>query len=121
MTAAKGKRRSRFEHVCRNGHVRTPENTYVKKDGARQCMDCPGWQQRSLSTKQRAEVNRTEPDADYYHRALSAKELAYLRSLIPCTGCGAAFGADHDDLCLVPYNREADGTHTTLERMRAAS
>ena len=33
---------SRMDEVCGNGHVRTPENTYWRKDrpGQRQCLDC---------------------------------------------------------------------------------
>lgn len=154
----------RFEHVCRNGHRRTEENTYIRKDGARQCKDCPGFQRKQLSTKQRRLLDsglrelprvpsngtpdpcrprrsrahgaagrpaqpRTAPtpkqvrdttSGPIYHRVLSPEQLDYLRSLIPCAGCGAPFGAAHDARCLVPYNRENDGAEPSRNTRAAA-
>lgn len=117
--------RPRYEHVCRNGHVRTEANTHLRSDGGRQCMDCPGFQRKRLSTRQRRlldeglrdlpgampalDAGRT-PGPEHYDRLLSSAELDYLKSLIPCAGCGAAFGTGHSWDCEVPFNAEDDGT-----------
>lgn len=127
----------RYEHVCRNGHVRTDANTYVMPGtNKRQCMDCPGFQRKRLSTKQRQlldaglrdlpgtmpELSReSTPGPEHYRRTLSADELAYLKSLIPCAGCGAAFGAPHQWRCVVPFNVEADGTDAPSEKNTRAA
>lgn len=121
MTYSVPKRANRFEYVCRNGHARTPENTYVRSDGGRQCMECPSWQGRNLSTRQRQVLQRgeelsrrTKPGPDHYDRVLSASELAYLRSLIPCVVCAEVQNAEgftvHRPGCWVPLNVEDDGT-----------
>jgi hypothetical protein len=39
VTPAENMRRARRE-VCRNGHPRTPENTYIAPDGERSCREC---------------------------------------------------------------------------------
>lgn len=106
--------------MCRNGHVRTPENTHLRSDGGRQCKDCPGYKRKSLSTRQRRlldeglrSLDTVAPDVanpSHYDRLLSAAELDYLKSLIPCVGCGASFGAPHRWGCEVPFNVEDDGT-----------
>lgn len=107
----KKKRRNRWEHVCRNGHVRTAENTHVHPSGHRQCKECPGWQLNRVSSGRRAELRAERSTGAIggatYHRVLTADELSYLRRLIPCLGCGAPFGAPHDGRCPVPFNREA--------------
>lgn len=123
---------NRFADVCRNGHVRTEANTYHRGGGHRQCMDCPGFKRKQLSTQQRRLLDAGQRTLDTpapngtlpprtrahkqprgvpptsYHRVLLPEELAYLRRQIPCTGCGAPFGAPHDGACQVPYNREGD-------------
>lgn len=33
-------RRQPFEYVCRNGHTRTLENTYISNDGKKHCYVC---------------------------------------------------------------------------------
>lgn len=121
------KRANMYEHQCRNGHKRTPENTYIRSGGARQCRDCPGWQRSQLGVrKRRGEAPKqraSEPEklSHHYHRVLSAAELGYLRSLVPCVVCAAPFGAEHDAGCHVPYNREDDGTaEPAASRKRAA-
>lgn len=77
---------NRYEHVCRNGHVRTEENTYKHTNGQRQCMECPGWQRnRSAARRDR---RRSVGRSDRYETEASPEHLAYLRSLIPCLGCG---------------------------------
>lgn len=110
----------RYEHVCRNGHVRTDANTHYRSDGARQCMDCPGFRRKNLSTRQRRMLDEglrsldpvppNAPGPGHYNRPLTAEQIAYLKSLIPCAGCGAAFGAAHRWSCEVPFNVEDDGT-----------
>lgn len=97
---------NRFADVCRNGHVRTEANTYHRGGGHRQCMDCPGFKRKQLSTRAHKQPRGVPPTS--YHRVLLPEELAYLRRQIPCTGCGAPFGAPHDGACQVPYNREGD-------------
>lgn len=120
------RRANMYEHKCRNGHRRTEENTYIRPGGARQCKDCPGWQRSQMSTQQRAGGGRRAPKLreqthHHYHRVLSAAELDYLRSLIPCAMCSTPFGAAHDGTCRVPYNREDDGTaESSTPRKRAA-
>jgi|SRR5687768_3201854 len=122
MTVFGPKRASMYEHQCRNGHKRTAQNTYTRAGGMRQCKDCPGWQRAQLSAQQRSGGQRdaTERAAPRYHRVLSAAELGYLRSLIPCAGCSAPFGAEHQAECWVPYNREGDGTEASSPRKKAA-
>lgn len=123
--------RPRYERVCRNGHVRTPENTHLRSDGGRQCKDCPGYKRKSLSTRQRRLLDEglrsldpappSAPGPEHYDRLLSAAELDYLKSLIPCAGCGAAFGTGHRWDCEVPFNVEDDGTaELSPENARAA-
>lgn len=109
--------RPRWETHCRNGHARTPENTYVHpKSAKRQCMDCPGFQRKNLSAGQ-----RRKPSPEHYDRLLTSEQLDYLKSLIPCAGCGAAFGAAHRWDCEVPFNVEDDGTaEPSRESTRAA-
>lgn len=126
----------RYEHVCRNGHVRTDANTHRRSDGGRQCMDCPGFQRKRLSTKQRRLLDAglrglpgampelapaQAPGPKYYRRLLSDEELAYLRSLIPCAGCGAAFGTAHRWDCEVPFNVEHDGTAEPSQKSTRAA
>lgn len=108
--------RPRFEHECRNGHARTPENTYVQPSGKRQCMDCPGFRRKNLSAGQ-----RRGPAPEHYDRLLTDEQLDYLKSLIPCVGCGAAFGTAHRWSCEVPFNVEDDGTaEPSPKNVRAA-
>jgi hypothetical protein len=122
------KRANMYAQKCRNGHRRTAENTYLRPGGARQCTDCPGWQRSQLGVRARQGLapkpRAAEPEklAHHYHRVLSAAELGYLRSLIPCVQCAAPFGSAHSDACSVPYNREDDGTvgSAVPSRKRAA-
>lgn len=117
----KPKRANMYEHQCRNGHRRTAENTYLRSGGARQCMDCPGWQRNQLSAGKRAKASADAARLEqHYHRVLSAAELSYLRGLIPCVGCEAPFGSEHGAECGVPYNREDDGTAEPSAGKRAA-
>lgn len=37
--------------VCKQGHEYTPENTYIKKDGARKCRECNRLQQQVRNRK----------------------------------------------------------------------
>jgi len=137
----------RFENVCRNGHTRTADNTYVRADGGRQCMDCPGWKRKNLSTKQRRLLDSGQrtlsggpkphrsrescrkgsaatPPPPRWNRELSADELAYLRRIIPCCGCGMTQNAKgvtpHRPGCRVPFNTEDDGTAVPVDEKRAA-
>ena len=77
---------NRWAEQCRNGHRRTAENTYKHANGSRQCMDCPGWR-RNRSAQRNAAHNAEMPDGRY-HTSVTPEHLAYLRSLIPCLGCG---------------------------------
>lgn len=94
-------------------------------------MDCPGFQRKRLSTRQRRLLDEglrsldsappNAPAPEHYYRLLSAAELDYLKSLIPCAGCGAAFGTAHRWSCEVPFNAEDDGTaELSPENARAA-
>jgi hypothetical protein len=122
------KRANMYEQKCRNGHKRTADNTYLRPGGARQCTDCPSWKRSQMGVRARQGLapkpRAAEPEklAHHYHRVLSAAELGYLRSLIPCVVCEAPSGSKHSVGCRVPYNREDDGTAepTVPSRKRAA-
>lgn len=113
------KQRDPFSGYCRNRHKRTALNTHVRADGVRQCMDCPSWQQRYISSAKRP-AGKSEERTTEYRRVLSAAELAYLRRLIPCQDCGETQNdrgrTAHRPRCRVPYNREDDGTAGTPSR-----
>lgn len=133
MTYSVPRRANKYEHVCRNGHTRTHENTYVRSDGGRQCMECPSWKGRQLSTKKRRMLSpeteplkrRSKPGPEHYGRVLSPTELAYLRSLIPCVVCSEVQNAEgvtiHRPGCWVPLNVEDDGTAEPTQRTKRAA
>lgn len=39
-SASKGKAGQEFPYVCKNGHERTLENTLIRKNGTRLCLEC---------------------------------------------------------------------------------
>lgn len=124
---------NKYETVCRNGHTRTETNTYYHSS-RRQCMDCPGFRRRQLSTNQRRLLDAGQlhmvpgpegrPPVSTYIKTLSAEQLAYLRRLIPCVVCGMTQNAQgrtsHRSGCRVPYNQEDDGTAVPEQKTRAA-
>lgn len=52
---------------CLHGHEFTPENTYVRKDGHRQCKACARFRVRQWQQKARAE-GRVRPVNPEWHR-----------------------------------------------------
>lgn len=75
--------KSRYDRECRNGHPRTEHNTHIDRYGRRSCMDCPSWiKSRGTGAAARRRENR---DAV----VLPPAEVARLRSLLSCIGCGA--------------------------------
>ena len=79
---------------CRKGHLRTPANTYTPPSGKRQCRECSG--------KWPAGKNAAGVDMRGYEgKIFTPKELAALRFLVRCMGCGA-----------VPYENGEIREHT---------
>lgn len=98
------------QEKCRNGHVRTEENTYISPKGARQCKDCPGYKNKMKRYKPRHNAARRRAPGDL--GKLNERELARLRSLVGCVVCRRIPGADgwieHMVGCSVPSNTEGD-------------
>ena len=104
------------QQTCKSGkHQWIPENIYAAPSGAyRSCRLCTreSARERRASGIERGHVRaaglpKERPEFDH---PLSEKELRYMRSLIPCVGCGQTPEEDgwvrHWLGCSVPYNRE---------------
>ncbi|MEW9535715.1 hypothetical protein MRBLRC7O_000925 [Agrobacterium radiobacter] len=46
---------------CKNGHEFTPENTHIRKDGAKQCRECHNAKMRRLTAKKREDALKLNP------------------------------------------------------------
>lgn len=61
---AKGPRRKTRANHCRRGHKLTPENTYYRTNGGRECRKCRGdywsswWKKRKANWKQAENLNQ---------------------------------------------------------------
>src|SRR5688500_10768028 len=78
MTAILGR-----QEVCRNGHPRTPESTYVNRStGARHCRICAG---KAASD----EVGVLSELRGRTSERYTPEQLRRLRELVKCVHCGA--------------------------------
>lgn len=93
------------QEVCRNGHQRTPENTYVSPTGKRSCRDCSGY------SAEAAEIQRGRTSERY-----TPEQLRRLRELVRCMHCGAvpAEALDEDGNVLTREVGDGNGGSVVL-------
>lgn len=68
------------QEVCRNKHLRTPENTYISPKGKRHCRDCSGYKAAPVADLRGTGRGRAP---------LTRVQLEQLRYIARCLHCGA--------------------------------